>query len=272
MKRLLIAVLIISLTIVLATGAVAESVASPLLGDASLDGVVESTDALTILQYVVGKVDLNEVVLASSDVDGDGKVDTNDALYILKKVVGKIPYFPMEEQPMDFAVGKFEVTLGYAFADDYLRLNYSGEDEYIPTQLIHCKSLEQLEQIVMAQGSSFENEWQLLESKYSAPYFAQQDLLLLCVQMPSEGGSFVEFQPMLREGEHIKIDANVYWFGSGFSSISDRMYFLELPQKYNALTTGTVTYHCFDEEKETVEQTPDSLADEILVRECNIQS
>lgn len=68
-----------------------------LLGDANSDGVVDSTDAMLVLQYdalIIGKEALNLVVC---DVDGDGDVDSTDAMYILQYDGLLIEVFPVEE-------------------------------------------------------------------------------------------------------------------------------------------------------------------------------
>jgi hypothetical protein len=41
-------------------------------GDANDDGVVDASDALTVLKAAVGKVVLTETQQAGSDVNGDG--------------------------------------------------------------------------------------------------------------------------------------------------------------------------------------------------------
>ncbi len=57
-------------------------------GDVNGDGKVNSTDALTVLQFSVGRIkDINR---DSADVNGDGKVNSTDALVILKISVGLI--------------------------------------------------------------------------------------------------------------------------------------------------------------------------------------
>lgn len=60
-----------------------------LLGDVNKDGEVNSSDALEILTYTVGKND--GLDLKISDVDADGKIDSGDALVILQISVGSYP-------------------------------------------------------------------------------------------------------------------------------------------------------------------------------------
>lgn len=58
-------------------------------GDTDMNAKVNSTDALVVLQYVVGKRTLGPARLLSADLTGDGSVNSTDALKILRIVVGK---------------------------------------------------------------------------------------------------------------------------------------------------------------------------------------
>lgn len=73
-------------------GAVRE-VATALTGDVNKDEKVDSTDARLVLQYAVGKIDLNALDIAAADADGNGKVDSTDARLILQYAVRKIDGF-----------------------------------------------------------------------------------------------------------------------------------------------------------------------------------
>lgn len=57
-------------------------------GDANGDGKINSVDALQILKYSVGTLNLNEASVKAVDVNKDGKVNSADALLILKYNVG----------------------------------------------------------------------------------------------------------------------------------------------------------------------------------------
>ena len=63
------------------------------LGD--VDGIngINSTDAMVVLQYVVGLRTLNETQLLAADVDGKNEVNSTDAMVILQYVVGIIKSF-----------------------------------------------------------------------------------------------------------------------------------------------------------------------------------
>lgn len=65
-------------------------------GDVDENGKINSSDALTVLQSVVGIVQLNERQSKAADVDGSKKIDTSDALSILQYTVNIIDIFPIE--------------------------------------------------------------------------------------------------------------------------------------------------------------------------------
>lgn len=65
-------------------------------GDVNLDGIVNSSDALCILKYIVGNMELDENQIRYSDVNDDGRINSADALSILNKSVGLISFFEAE--------------------------------------------------------------------------------------------------------------------------------------------------------------------------------
>ena len=65
-------------------------------GDVDENGKINSSDALTVLQSVVGIVQLSERQSKAADVDGSKKIDTSDALMILQYTVNIIDIFPIE--------------------------------------------------------------------------------------------------------------------------------------------------------------------------------
>jgi len=71
--------------------------ASPLMGDVSLNGLVQAYDASLILQKVVGSITLNSLQLQVADVSGTAGVTSYDASLILQYVVGIINSFPAEQ-------------------------------------------------------------------------------------------------------------------------------------------------------------------------------
>ena len=68
-----------------------------LLGDANSDGVVDSIDAMLVLQYDALIIGENDLDLSVCDVNGDGLVDSIDAMYILQYDALLIEVFPVEE-------------------------------------------------------------------------------------------------------------------------------------------------------------------------------
>jgi len=69
-----------------------------LYGDTDMDGKISSSDALLVLQNVVGLADFDEQTGIIADVDGDGSISSSDALLILQKTVGLIDAFPCEKK------------------------------------------------------------------------------------------------------------------------------------------------------------------------------
>ena len=58
-------------------------------GDTDMNGKVNSSDALVVLQYAVGTRDLGPARKLSGDMNGDEKINSSDALEILQFAVGK---------------------------------------------------------------------------------------------------------------------------------------------------------------------------------------
>ena len=58
------------------------------LGDVTLDGNVNITDATAIQKYLAGSVEFSEVRKLNADVNGDGKITVADATAIQKMIVG----------------------------------------------------------------------------------------------------------------------------------------------------------------------------------------
>lgn len=56
-------------------------------GDVDTNGVVEASDALLVLKYVVKLQNFSTTQLAIADLDGNGSAEASDALAILKIVV-----------------------------------------------------------------------------------------------------------------------------------------------------------------------------------------
>jgi hypothetical protein len=69
----------------------------PLHGDADLNLSINTADASSVLDFVVGKTDFIAAQETQGDVSGDGNVSAFDASLILQRTVGGIPCFPVED-------------------------------------------------------------------------------------------------------------------------------------------------------------------------------
>ena len=67
---------------------------NPILGDVSLNSLVQAYDASLILQHVVGSITLNTTQQGVADVSGAAGITAYDASLVLQYVVGLINYFP----------------------------------------------------------------------------------------------------------------------------------------------------------------------------------
>lgn len=74
-------------------------------GDVNDDDIVNSEDALLVLQYATGDKKIDDDIKKVADVDGNGSVDRLDAQLILKKASNKINKFPVEEGAYGFSAG-----------------------------------------------------------------------------------------------------------------------------------------------------------------------
>ena len=66
------------------------------LGDANGDGLVNSIDAMMVLQYYVGFLSANQLHCEAADVNGDDLANSIDAMLILQYYVGFLTKFPAE--------------------------------------------------------------------------------------------------------------------------------------------------------------------------------
>lgn len=70
----------------------------PHYGDVNGDGKVDAKDALMVLKFAVGKIELTPEQQLAAEVDGKEGINAKDALEILKYAVRKIEMFPIEKQ------------------------------------------------------------------------------------------------------------------------------------------------------------------------------
>lgn len=64
--------------------------------DDSPKGLLNANDALYVLKYAAGLLELNTYQVFTADVNGDGNIDATDALLILQKAAGLIERFPVQ--------------------------------------------------------------------------------------------------------------------------------------------------------------------------------
>ena len=64
-----------------------------MLGDTTGDGLINSSDALRVLRYSVGSLNLSGNEKAAADTDRNGLINSSDALRILQYSVGAIRNF-----------------------------------------------------------------------------------------------------------------------------------------------------------------------------------
>ncbi len=111
---------------------------NPIMGDVSLNGLVQAFDASLILQWVVDPVGnpLNAKQQQVADVSGNGTIMAMDASYILQYVVGLINHFPAELlKPVQVnQVSDVELIVGNADVNP-------GEEFTVPVNLQNVKDL-----------------------------------------------------------------------------------------------------------------------------------
>ena len=88
---------------------------SPMMGDVSLNGIVQAYDASLLLQYTVGNITLNSTQQTVADVSATGGITPFDGSLILQYVVGLISSFPAEQlRPVNTSLQDPVLTVGSA--------------------------------------------------------------------------------------------------------------------------------------------------------------
>ena len=88
---------------------------NPIMGDVSLNGIVQAYDASLVLQHVVGSITLNPTQQQVADVSFAAGITAYDASLILQYVVGLIKYFPAElTRPVFSPLTDPQLTVGSA--------------------------------------------------------------------------------------------------------------------------------------------------------------
>jgi len=115
-------------------------VINPLMGDVSLNGIIQAYDASLVLQHTVAIITLNSKQLVVADVSGAAGVTALDASLILQFVVGMINSFPAEllkssaiyASQAELAIGSQTVLPGEEFE---LPLSLKNVDSVLASQL-----------------------------------------------------------------------------------------------------------------------------------------
>ncbi|RLD51213.1 MAG: hypothetical protein DRJ05_18665, partial [Bacteroidetes bacterium] len=115
---------------------------NPILGDVSLNSLVQAYDASLILQHVVGSITLNSTQQAVADVSGVAGITALDASYVLQYVVGLINYFPAALlNPMPAPVSDVELIVGNVDVD--------MEDEFtLPININNVSDLYSMDMVI----------------------------------------------------------------------------------------------------------------------------
>jgi len=112
---------------------------SPLMGDVSLNGLVQAYDASLILQNVVGSITLNSLQLQVADVSGTAGVTAYDASLILQYVVGLINSFPAEQTKSGAAIPAYaQLSVGNG-------TTINGQDVSIPLSVANVSGMSSAE-------------------------------------------------------------------------------------------------------------------------------
>lgn len=141
---------------------------NPLMGDVSLNGMIQAYDAALILQQAVGLMTLNSSQLQVADVSGASGITAFDASLILQYVVGINKYFPAELKKTDLdlrtypllSVGSANATNGEQVSVPLSVSNVSGmvsadiKLQYDPKSL----KLSQVQKVVSGMNLLFTND------------------------------------------------------------------------------------------------------------------
>ncbi|MBR4282331.1 MAG: dockerin type I repeat-containing protein, partial [Clostridia bacterium] len=66
------------------------------MGDVDENGTINAKDALKVLHASLDKITLEGNTFGYADVDGDNEITSTDALILLQFIVGKIDTFPAQ--------------------------------------------------------------------------------------------------------------------------------------------------------------------------------
>jgi len=115
---------------------------NPLMGDVSLNGIIQAYDASLVLQHTVSLITLNAQQQIVADVSGAAGVTAMDASLILQYVVGIINYFPAELlSPFPGYTSDAELSLGNETV-------IAGQEFDLPLNLSHVEDIYGLQMTI----------------------------------------------------------------------------------------------------------------------------
>lgn len=185
-------------------------------GDADEDGKVNSSDALLVLQYAVGKVDEEEINWQWADLNGDDEINSSDALRILQIAVGSDnPLKYSEEEIVKFYADALTMScqnpsqISYYSYYGSLMENDADPDEYYEFD----DNSEYVEYFVDGYDeygySTFDfcpAPWLLMDFVSSAEIEMYEDEYCVTITLNEEWSSFEEPAP-----------ANTYWYTANYA-------------------------------------------------------
>ncbi|MFZ4399456.1 MAG: cohesin domain-containing protein, partial [Bacteroidales bacterium] len=107
---------------------------NPLMGDVSLNGIVQAYDASLVLQKVVSLISLNPTQIQVADVSAASGVTAYDASLILQYVIGLVQFFPAELTKAPLAISNTDLTIGSA-------VTANNQDINIPLKVTNVSGL-----------------------------------------------------------------------------------------------------------------------------------
>ena len=110
--------------------------ANPIMGDVSLNGLVQAYDASLVLQHTVGNITLAGAQLVVGDVSGDGTIGAMDASLILMYVAGTNSSFPNMIGAM-MPEGELALEAG--------EIVYNNKQISVPFNLINAHNIRSVE-------------------------------------------------------------------------------------------------------------------------------
>ncbi|MDQ2085155.1 serpin family protein [Herbivorax sp. ANBcel31] len=113
---------------------VAHIVYSPLYGDLTGDGIINSTDYAMLKRHILSVRQLSEEEKVLADLNGDGVIDSSDCVLLQRYILGTIDVFPVEENNNvineNISDGFIDGNSNFAF-DIFNQLNLEDGDKNV---------------------------------------------------------------------------------------------------------------------------------------------